>query len=159
MSWAICTLSSAAPSIRLNALSTPDSSHTAPKILWVRKNEPKIYGKTKHILLPKDYIRYRMTGEYATEVSDASGTLLLDVAKRAWSGKILSLLDIDPALLPRVYESTEITGAPWLATASANSGSPTLTTPTCCGSGAALAGCVIPASAPALPRAAEPSAA
>ncbi len=54
---------------------------TAPKILWVRQHEPKVYEKTKHILLPKDYIRYRMTGEYATEVSDASGTLLLDVVE------------------------------------------------------------------------------
>jgi sugar (pentulose or hexulose) kinase len=58
---------------------------TAPKILWVREHEPKVYAKTKHILLPKDYIRYCMTGEYATEVSDASGTLLLDVVNRTWS--------------------------------------------------------------------------
>ena len=66
---------------------------TAPKILWVRKNEPKVYAKTKHILLPKDYIRFRLTGEYATEVSDASGTLLLDVVNRKWSDKLLGLLD------------------------------------------------------------------
>src|SRR5436190_9594104 len=65
---------------------------TAPKILWVRKHEPKVYAKTKHILLPKDYIRFRLTGEYATEVSDASGTLLLDVANRAWSDNLLGLL-------------------------------------------------------------------
>src|SRR5208282_4367183 len=58
---------------------------TAPKILWVRDHEPRVYERTKHILLPKDFIRYRMTGEYATEVSDASGTLLLDVANRVWS--------------------------------------------------------------------------
>jgi xylulokinase len=83
---------------------------TAPKILWVRDNEPKIYEKTKHILLPKDYIRYRMTGEYATEVSDASGTLLLDVKKRKWSNKLLSLLDIDGDLMPSMHESTEVTG-------------------------------------------------
>src|SRR5205823_6071297 len=67
---------------------------TAPKILWVRKHEPKVDARTKHILLPKDYIRFRMTGEYATEVSDASGTLLLDVVNRAWSDKLLGLLDI-----------------------------------------------------------------
>src|SRR5947207_6367654 len=83
---------------------------TAPKILWVRKNEPKIYGRTRHILLPKDYIRYRMTGEYATEVSDASGTLLLDVVNRRWSDELLSKLQIDKALLPRLHESPEITG-------------------------------------------------
>src|SRR6202012_4573034 len=59
---------------------------TAPKILWVRQHEPKVYAKTKHILLPKDYVRYRMTGEYATEVSDASGTLLLDGGNRVVGG-------------------------------------------------------------------------
>jgi xylulokinase len=83
---------------------------TAPKILWVRENEPKVYAKTKHILLPKDYIRLRMTGEYATEVSDASGTLLLDVVHRTWSDKLLSLLQIDKSLLPRLHESYEVTG-------------------------------------------------
>ncbi len=83
---------------------------TAPKILWVRQHEPKVYEKTKHILLPKDYIRYRMTGEYATEVSDASGTLLLNVVSRTWSDKLLDLLQIDKALLPRLHESPEVTG-------------------------------------------------
>ncbi len=83
---------------------------TAPKILWLRENEPKTYAKVKHILLPKDYIRYRMTGEYATEVSDASGMLLLDVVSRKWSDKLLSLLQIDKSLLGRLYESQEITG-------------------------------------------------
>ncbi|MDB5356195.1 MAG: xylulokinase [Phycisphaerales bacterium] len=83
---------------------------TAPKILWVREKEPKVYAKTKHILLPKDYIRFRMTGEYATEVSDASGTLLLDVVNRTWSDKLLGLLEIDKALLPRLHESPEVTG-------------------------------------------------
>jgi xylulokinase len=83
---------------------------TAPKILWVREHEPKIYEKTRHILLPKDYIRFRMTGEYATEVSDASGMLLLDVKNRTWSDKLLSLLEIDKSLLARLVESPEITG-------------------------------------------------
>jgi xylulokinase len=83
---------------------------TAPKILWVRQNEPRVYAKTKHILLPKDYIRYRMTGEYATEVSDASGTLLLDVLNRIWSVKLLDLLQIDRELMPRLHESPEVTG-------------------------------------------------
>src|SRR5688572_4181528 len=84
---------------------------TAPKILWVRQHEPKVYARTKHILLPKDYIRFRMTGEYATEVSDASGTLLLDVVNRKWSDTLLSLLEIDRSLMPRLHESPQVTGA------------------------------------------------
>ncbi|MEA2734240.1 MAG: xylulokinase [Humisphaera sp.] len=83
---------------------------TAPKILWVRENEPKVYAKTKHILLPKDYIRFCMTGEYASEMSDASGTLLLDVAAREWSNELLSILDIDKSLMPRLHESPDVTG-------------------------------------------------
>lgn len=83
---------------------------TAPKILWVRKNEKRLWDKVRHILLPKDYIRYRMTGEYATEVGDASGTSLLDVKKRAWNKKLLSLLDLDAALLPKCFESHEVSG-------------------------------------------------
>jgi xylulokinase len=83
---------------------------TAPKILWVRKHEPHLYEKTAKILLPKDYVRYRLTGEFATEVSDASGTLLLDVKKRRWSKRLLGLLEIDPDLLPAVYESPEVSG-------------------------------------------------
>jgi xylulokinase len=84
---------------------------TAPKILWLRENEPKNFEKTRQILLPKDYIRFRMTGEFATEVSDASGTLLLDVVNRRWSDPLLSLLQIDRNLLPRVQESFEVTGS------------------------------------------------
>ena len=84
---------------------------TAPKILWVRKHEPRVYAKTKHILLPKDYIRFRLTSEYATEVSDASGTLLLDVVNRKWSHKLLGLLEIDSSLMPRLHESPEVTGS------------------------------------------------
>jgi xylulokinase len=83
---------------------------TAPKILWVREHEPRIYAKTKHILLPKDYIRYCMTGEYATDVGDASGTLLFDVKKRKWNRKLISLLRIDRDLLPDCFESHEVTG-------------------------------------------------
>jgi xylulokinase len=83
---------------------------TAPKILWVREHEPRVYEKTRHILLPKDFIRFRLTGEYATEVSDASGTLLLDVGGRCWSARLLELLDIDADLLPSVHESPTVTG-------------------------------------------------
>ena len=83
---------------------------TASKILWVRNHEAENYRACRHILLPKDYIRFRMTGVYATEVSDASGMQLLDVPRRCWSEEILEKLDIDPELLPKVYESPEITG-------------------------------------------------
>ncbi len=83
---------------------------TASKILWVRRHEPENYAKCAHILLPKDYIRFILTGEFATEVSDASGTQLLDVPKRCWSDEVLQKLDIDKKLLPEVYESPYITG-------------------------------------------------
>ena len=83
---------------------------TAPKILWTRDNEPAVYEKIKHILLPKDYIRFRMTGEYATDVGDASGTLLLDVEKRQWNKNVLHKLGIDPATLPHCDESHKVTG-------------------------------------------------
>lgn len=83
---------------------------TASKILWVRKHEPQLYEQCAHILLPKDYIRYRLTGEFATDVSDASGMQLLDIGKRCWSDEVLRLLSIDKALLGTVYESPEITG-------------------------------------------------
>jgi len=83
---------------------------TAPKILWVRNNEPEVYDKTRRILLPKDYIRFRMTGEYATEVGDASGTSLLDVTNRRWNDKLLGKLKLDKAVLPDCYESHEVSG-------------------------------------------------
>ena len=83
---------------------------TAGKILWVREQEPEIYEKCRHILLPKDFIRYKLTGEFATEVSDASGMNLLDVPNRRWSGEVLSALDIDPAVLGTMYESVDVTG-------------------------------------------------
>ncbi len=83
---------------------------TAAKIMWVKNNEPENYEKCRHILLPKDYIRFMMTGEYATEVSDASGMQLLDIPNRCWSDEVLTKLGIDKALLAKVYESPEITG-------------------------------------------------
>lgn len=83
---------------------------TAGKILWVRENEPEVYARCRHILLPKDYIRYKLTGEFATEVSDASGMQLLDVPARRWSDEVLDALSIDRALLGQVYESQEVTG-------------------------------------------------
>jgi len=83
---------------------------TAPKILWLRNREPRNFARTVKVLLPKDEIRRRLTGEFATEVSDASGTLLLDVVNRRWSTALLEKLDLDPDLLPRCYESEEVTG-------------------------------------------------
>lgn len=83
---------------------------TAAKILWVQKNEPEIYEKTAKILLPKDYIRYMLTGEYATEVSDASGMQLMDIKNRCFSDEILDKLGIDKNLLGKMYESCEVTG-------------------------------------------------
>jgi len=83
---------------------------TASKILWVRENEPELYAKCRHILLPKDYIRYKLTGIFATEVSDASGMNLMDIPKRCWSEEILSILEIDRSLMAEMYESYEITG-------------------------------------------------
>ena len=82
---------------------------TAAKILWVKNNEPDIFSKCCHILLPKDYIRYKLTGEYATEVSDASGMQLLDVPNRCWSEEVCSALGIDMSMLAKVYESCEVT--------------------------------------------------
>lgn len=83
---------------------------TAPKIIWVQENEPEIYKKVAKILLPKDYIRYKLTGEFATEVSGASGTSLLDVGSRNWSKEMLHSLDIPQAWLSECYESTFISG-------------------------------------------------
>ncbi|MGB8648503.1 MAG: xylulokinase [Anaerolineae bacterium] len=83
---------------------------TAPKIVWVRENEPDVYAHVAQVLLPKDYVRYRLTGEYATEVSDASGTLLFDVANRRWSEAVLHTLDIPGDWLPGCTESPEVSG-------------------------------------------------
>ena len=87
------------------------TSFTAPKIVWLKKHEPEVYAKVAHVLLPKDYIRYKLTGEFATEVSDASGTNLLDVRARAWSETMLSALQIPKDWLPKVYESPDVSGA------------------------------------------------
>lgn len=83
---------------------------SAAKILWIRENEPELFEKTRHILLPKDYVRYCLTGEFATEVSDCSGTQLMDVPARAYSSEILEKLNLDRALFPAVFESVEVSG-------------------------------------------------
>jgi xylulokinase len=83
---------------------------TAPKLLWLRRHEPATYARIAHVLLPKDYVRLRLTGEHAIDVADASGTLLFDVARRRWSEEMLEALELDPAWLPRALESPEISG-------------------------------------------------
>ena len=82
---------------------------TAPKILWVRDNEPDIYVKARQVLLPKDYIRYKLTDTYATDLAGAAGTSLLNVAERAWSEDVLAALDIPREWMPPVHEGTAVT--------------------------------------------------
>jgi xylulokinase len=84
---------------------------TAPKLLWVREHEPDVYAAIRHVLLPKDYVRLRLTGERAIDVADASGTLLFDVAGRRWSDEVLDALELPREWLPLALESTEVTGA------------------------------------------------
>jgi xylulokinase len=84
---------------------------TAPKLLWLRRHEPDTYGRIAHVLLPKDYVRLRMTGEHVTDVADASGTLLFDVARRRWSDEILPALEISREWLPTALESPTPSGA------------------------------------------------
>lgn len=83
---------------------------TAPKILWVRTHEPEIYARIRHILLPKDFVRYQLTGELGMDCADGAGTLLLDLKKRDWSTEVLAALDIPRAWLPTIYEGPAITG-------------------------------------------------
>jgi xylulokinase len=85
---------------------------TAPKLLWLRRHEPDVYGRIAHVLLPKDYVRLRLTGERAIDVADASGTLLFDVGARRWSDEVLDALELPREWLPSVYESPEVPGAP-----------------------------------------------
>ncbi|MEN6529457.1 MAG: xylulokinase [Anaerolineaceae bacterium] len=83
---------------------------TAPKILWVAQNEPEIYTQARHVLLPKDYIRYRLTGEYAMDKADGSGTILFNLKARGWSSELLSALNIPESWMPPTFEGTEFTG-------------------------------------------------
>jgi xylulokinase len=83
---------------------------TLPKLLWVQNHEPSHFDRVRRILLPKDYVRFKLTGEYASEVSDASGTAMFDVVNRRWSTELLERLQLPESILPRVYESTEVTG-------------------------------------------------
>jgi len=91
---------------------------TAGKILWVRENEPDIYRRARHVLLPKDYVRYRFTGALAMDVADGSGTLLMDVGRRVWSDELLLALDIPHVWLPSLHESHEVVAEVSVAAAS-----------------------------------------
>ncbi len=84
---------------------------TAPKLLWLRRHEPDVYARIRRIVLPKDYVRLRLSGEWAIDAADASGTLLFDVANRRWSDEVLAALEIPGEWLPPVHESTEIAGS------------------------------------------------
>ena len=83
---------------------------TAPKIMWVQRHEPDVFQKARHVLLPKDYVRYRLTGDLAMDKADGSGTLLMDLRERTWSNEILSALEIPAAWMPPLFEGPQITG-------------------------------------------------
>jgi xylulokinase len=89
----------------------PLSNFTLTKLLWVKEHEPENWERVRHILLPKDYVRFRLTGERASDVADASGMLLLDVARRRWSDEVLSKTEIERELLPQLFESQEVCGS------------------------------------------------
>lgn len=91
-------------------LNAPNTSFTLSKLLWLKNNEPDIFSKTRKVLLPKDYINFCLTGNFSTDVSDASGTGYFDVKGRCWSEEILNAFDIDKELLPQVYESSQVVG-------------------------------------------------
>lgn len=97
---------------RLIAITGNDAltGFTAPKIMWVKNNEPEIFERARHILLPKDYVRYRLTGEYASDRAGGSGTLLFDLKARTWSQEVAEALDIDTEWLPQTFEGPAVTG-------------------------------------------------
>ncbi len=88
----------------------PLANFTLTKFLWTRENEPENWSRVRSVMLPKDYVRFRLTGERAIDVADASGTLMLDVARRQWSAEVLQAVEIDRAILPNLYESPEVCG-------------------------------------------------
>jgi xylulokinase len=97
---------------RLVAITGNDAltGFTAPKLLWVERHEPDVWERVAHVLLPKDYVRHRLTGDYAMDKADGSGTQLFELARRDWSPEVLAALEIDPALLPPTFEGPEPTG-------------------------------------------------
>jgi xylulokinase len=106
---------------RLIAITGNDAitGFTAPKLLWVRRHEPETWSRVAHVVLPKDYLRYRLTGEFAMDKADGSGTLLFDLAARTWSPAILGALGLEPAWFPPTLEGPEVTGSVTRAAATA----------------------------------------
>src|SRR5882724_8964006 len=98
------------PRSRSIAGNIPLSGFTAPKLVWVKNHEPRIFDQVAKVLLPKDYVRLRMTGEYASDMSDAAGTFWLNVEKREWSDILLAATDMSRAQMPSLFEGTEPTG-------------------------------------------------
>jgi len=98
------------PRARKIAGNIPLAGFTAPKLVWVKKHEPRVFDSVKKVLLPKDYVRLRMTGEYASDMSDSSGTFWLDVEKRAWSDELLKATGMSRDQMPKLFEGTDATG-------------------------------------------------
>src|SRR5687768_4825629 len=96
------------PRLREIAANPAQTGFQAPKLLWVREHEPHLYKRARHALLPKDFLRLMLSGEYASDLADSSGTLLLDVHRRAWSGELIERLQLDPTWLPAVHEGPEV---------------------------------------------------
>ena len=96
------------PRLREIAANPAQTGFQAPKLLWVRQHEPDLYRRARHALLPKDFLRLMLSGEYASDLADSSGTLLLDVHRRAWSGELIERLELDPTWLPTVHEGPEV---------------------------------------------------
>jgi len=116
------------------------TNFTLTKLLWVRRHEPDLWSRVRRVLLPKDYVRFRLSGEFATDVADASGTLMLDVARRAWSEELVDAVGLDRRLLPTLFESPEVCARVSLA-GSATTGIPK-GTPIVAGAGDQAAGAV-----------------
>jgi xylulokinase len=95
---------------------------TAPKLLWMQRHEPELFARIRHVMMPKDYVRYRLTGEIAADVSDASGTLMFDVAERCWSAEVLAALEVPAAWMPQVHESSAPAGSAGRALVAAGAG-------------------------------------
>ena len=106
---------------RLIAITGNDAltGFTAPKLVWVRDHEPSVWERVAHVLLPKDYVRLQLTGDYAADKADGAGTLLFDLAARDWSAEVLAALEIDPAWLPPTFEGPDVTGTVNAAAAAA----------------------------------------
>lgn len=128
--------------VREITLNPPLTGFQLPKILWLRKHEPENFARVHKVLLPKDYIRYRLTGEFATEMSDASGTGIFDVGARRWSSEMMEALELDPSIFPKCVESVAQTGEALSIQGSASQSPEPRATPVFGGAGDQAAGAV-----------------